>query len=119
MGVNRVKRRFKERDKTRDSFALEKKGVDMGVVGGLLMMGGAAAWFFIGLAGGIIFYYPPILFLIGVFALLKGLFTGNVAGKRRAPRRRRRSAPDSPRNDAPDADDPRFAADGGANEQPR
>jgi len=125
MGVNLVKRRFKDRDTTRDSFALEKKGVDMGVVGGLLMMGGAAAWFFIGLAGGYIFFYPPVLFVIGIFALLKGLFTGNVAGKRRAPRRRRRTvaaavdAPDDLPNDTPDADDPRFAGEGGATEQRR
>ena len=60
----------------------------------------------------------PVLFLapltFTVFALLKGLFTGNIAGKRRAPRRRRRSAGaevDIPA-DVPDANDPRFAGDG-------
>lgn len=120
MGTNRARRRFKDRDKGSDAFAPERKGIDMGMLGGLLMMGIAAAWFFIGLAGGIVFYYPPILFVIGIFALLKGLFTGNIAGKSRAPRRRRRKtasapdatdAPDAP--DAPDADDPRFAGERG------
>jgi hypothetical protein len=62
-------------------FAPEKRGIKKGVVGGLLMMAIAAAWFFIGYSLGFIFYYPPILFLIGVYALIKGLVTGNIAGQ--------------------------------------
>jgi hypothetical protein len=50
--------------------------VNAGVVGGLLMMLLAAVWFFGGLAVGIIFFYPPILFIIGLVALFKGL-SGN------------------------------------------
>ena len=34
-----------------------------------------------GLFADIIFFYPPILFLIGLFAFLKGLVTGNLSGK--------------------------------------
>lgn len=63
-------------------FAPERAGISKGVVGGIVMMAIAAVWFFAGLAAGYLFYYPPILFLIGVFALIKGLATGNVAGRR-------------------------------------
>jgi predicted lipid-binding transport protein (Tim44 family) len=49
--------------------------VNSGMVGGLLMMGIAVLWFFAGLAGGVIFIYPPVLFVIGVVSLLKGLFS--------------------------------------------
>lgn len=67
-----------------DAFSLEKKGIRMGVLGGLIMMAIAVAWFVIGWAAGYIFFYPPILFVIGVIALVKGLLTGNVAGKKDA-----------------------------------
>jgi hypothetical protein len=63
-----------------DFFAPEKKGIEKGVMGGIVMMVLAAVWFFGGYAMGIIFFYPPILFLFGLFAFAKGLFTGNVAG---------------------------------------
>ena len=63
-----------------DFFAPEKKGIENGMMGGIAMMVIAAVWFGLGYMAGVIFYYPPILFLIGVFAFLKGLLTGNVAG---------------------------------------
>ncbi len=37
------------------------------------MMVGAAVWFFVGLAAGIIFFYPPVLFVLGFIALIKGI----------------------------------------------
>ena len=40
---------------------------------GLLMMLGAAIWFFAGLAAGYIFYYPPVLFVLGIVAIFKGI----------------------------------------------
>jgi len=55
------------------------------VLGGVIVI--AVVWFFGGLAAGIIFFYPPILFVIGIAALIHGLATGNFAGNRR----RRRS----------------------------
>lgn len=55
----------------------------MGVVGGLLMMAIAVVWFVGGLMAGWIFFYPPILFIIGLIALFKGMLDGNVAGNRR------------------------------------
>lgn len=63
-------------------FNLEKRGMGAGMLGGLLMMAAAAIWFFAGLAADIIFFYPPILFIIGIVAFMKGLVTGNVAGKK-------------------------------------
>lgn len=63
-------------------FGIEKRGVAAGVLGGLLMMVIAVVWFLLGLAADIIFFYPPILFIIGLFAFLKGIVTGNVAGEK-------------------------------------
>lgn len=63
-------------------FAPERAGIANGITGGLAMIGIAVVWFFAGKAMGYIFYYPPILGAIGVYALLKGLFTGNVSGKK-------------------------------------
>ncbi len=40
---------------------------------GVLMMVGAVVWFVAGLFGGVIFRYPPILFIIGLVTLVKGL----------------------------------------------
>lgn len=68
----------------RSFFAQEKKGIQKGMVGGIIMMAIAAIWFVVGYAAGIIFYYPPILFLIGLYAFLKGLFTGNISGKKKS-----------------------------------
>ncbi len=43
------------------------------MAGGVLMMLIAAVWFIVGLAANFIFYYPPILFVIGAVAFIKGL----------------------------------------------
>jgi hypothetical protein len=61
-------------------FAPEKAGLDKGVVGGGVMMLIAVVWFAAGWAAGYIFFYPPVLFVIGLFGLVKGLLTGNVSG---------------------------------------
>jgi len=53
------------------------KGMKKGVVGGVVMMVIALVWFFGRLSAGYIYYYPPILFIIGVVALVKGLVKGN------------------------------------------
>lgn len=63
-------------------FAMEKNGVKKGVAGGVMMMLIAVVWFVVGYAAGFIFYYPPILFIIGLFAFFKGLFTGNLSGQK-------------------------------------
>ena len=64
-------------------FEPEKRGIQKGVVGGLIMIVIAVVWFFAGLAQGYIFYYPPFLFVIGIYALLKGIFTLNIVGKQK------------------------------------
>lgn len=43
------------------------------VIGGIGMMLGATIWFVVGWYAGYIFYYPPILFLIGLGSVAKGL----------------------------------------------
>jgi len=50
--------------------------VNSGAIGGILMMIIAAAWFFVGLSFNRIFFYPPILFVIGAIAVIKGLLGG-------------------------------------------
>ena len=98
------------------TFAAEKRGVSKGMLGGIVMMVIAAVWFFVALAAGVIFFYPPVLFVIGLYAFLKGLFTGNIAGKRaQRPRSRRRE--DAPSEDVPSADDARFERGEGDEDQ--
>lgn len=43
------------------------------VITGILMMVGAVVWFVAGLAADIIFFYPPVLFVLGFIALVKGV----------------------------------------------
>ncbi|HZY86690.1 MAG TPA: hypothetical protein VFE78_17780 [Gemmataceae bacterium] len=47
------------------------------MVGGLLMMLIAVVWFVLGLMADRIFFYPPILLVIGLIAVVKGLFGGD------------------------------------------
>jgi hypothetical protein len=47
--------------------------VNAGIAGGLLMMLIAVVWFVGGLMFDIIFFYPPILFILGLVAFIRGL----------------------------------------------
>jgi hypothetical protein len=47
--------------------------VDPSIIGGIVMMVGAVVWFVVGLKFGIIFFYPPVLFVLGIAAFVKGL----------------------------------------------
>jgi len=58
------------------SFRMERGMLGAGVLGGMGLMALAVIWFVAGLAGGIIFYYPPVLFIIGFVAMIKG-FVGS------------------------------------------
>lgn len=49
-------------------------GTSGSLLSGIGMMVGAVVWFLGGLALGIIFYYPLILFFIGLFTAVKGMF---------------------------------------------
>jgi hypothetical protein len=53
--------------------SLEGRIFNGGVLGGLLAMLVALVWFIVGLAADRIFFYPPILFIIGLVAFIKGL----------------------------------------------
>lgn len=48
-----------------------------GILGGVLMMIIAIVWFVGGLFAGYIFYYPPILLIVGMVAVGKGLFSND------------------------------------------
>jgi len=50
------------------------------VISGILMMVGAVVWFVVGWASGYIFFYPPILFIIGLVAMVKGLAGRSAEG---------------------------------------
>ncbi len=69
------KRRSKSRKRRseRSGFSV---AVHPEIITGILMMVGAAVWFFLGLAANRIFIYPPILFVLGIAAVVRG-FTGN------------------------------------------
>ena len=43
------------------------------IVTGVLMMAGALVWFVLGLMFGWIYFYPPVLFVLGIGAVLRGL----------------------------------------------
>lgn len=54
---------------------------DSSMLGGIALMVIAVVWFFGGLALNIIFFYPPILFIIGLVVLVKGIFAGSITGR--------------------------------------
>jgi hypothetical protein len=41
------------------------------------MMAGAVIWFVLGLMADRIFFYPPILFVLGVIAFIRGIAGGS------------------------------------------
>lgn len=73
-----------------DAFAPEKAALNMGVMGGVLLLVIAAVWFYFGWQAGYIYYYPPILAVLGIYGIVKGVSEGSVAGRKRPPPRRRR-----------------------------
>jgi hypothetical protein len=52
-------------------------GINAGVGGGCAMMAIAVVWFVVGMAAGWVFFYPPILFIVGLCAVVKGMFGGS------------------------------------------
>jgi hypothetical protein len=67
-----------------------KAGIRKGVLGGVIMIAFAALWFFVGLSLGRVFFYLAVLAVIGIYAVIKGLATGNLAGQKPGVRRRAR-----------------------------
>lgn len=80
--AKRARRELELENTEEGFFSEEQKGIKSGVLGGLVMILISVVWFFGGLAADIIFYYPPILFCIGVFALIKGAIEGNISGEK-------------------------------------
>lgn len=78
----RQKQALTEEDGNDGFFGPEKRGMKKGVLGGVIMLAIAAAWFFIGLAADRIFYYPPVLAIIGIISIFKGLAEGNMTGEK-------------------------------------
>jgi hypothetical protein len=79
-GPRKASKRKRSRPKEEEPqghFALERRVVNGGVLGGLAAMVGAVVWFVLGLQADRIFFYPPILFILGMFAVVKGLVGGN------------------------------------------
>ena len=66
-------------EKYNHAFGLEQRAFDAGIIGGILLMVVSVIWFVAGLFFDIIFFYPPILFLIGLAAFIRGLYK-TVAG---------------------------------------
>ena len=54
-------------------FGFERSLAGKGVLAGVLMMVIAVVWFVCGLYMNWIFYYPPVLFIVGLIAFIKGL----------------------------------------------
>ena len=69
-------------EETAGFFAQEQKGIQKGVLGGAIMIAIALIWFVVGLFAGYIYFYPPVLFIIGVYALVKGILKGNLKGEK-------------------------------------
>ena len=79
--IEKENRKIRQKEKEQrqgnnDSMAVEKGVFNSGAAGGLAAMGVAVVWFLVGLMNDVIFFYPPILFVIGLAALMKGLMGG-------------------------------------------
>jgi hypothetical protein len=73
----RKKRPWDESEPRRSRSSSDKGwlgGTNAGLFGGLAMVIIAIVWFVVGLSLNIIFFYPPILLIIGLIAMGKGLF---------------------------------------------
>jgi hypothetical protein len=58
-------------------FGMERGILNAGVLGGLAAMVGAVIWFVVGLLNDWIFFYPPVLFVLGMVAMIKGIMNKN------------------------------------------
>jgi hypothetical protein len=55
------------------AFSMEKSGLDAGILGGIGLMILSVVWFFGALFFlNTIFFYPPILFIVGLIAMVRG-----------------------------------------------
>jgi hypothetical protein len=69
----RFKRRRARSKSSSSSWSMPSIVVSPTIITGLLMMAGAVVWFFGALALGWIFFYPPIMFVLGLAAVIRRL----------------------------------------------
>ncbi len=70
-----------EQYENNSEFAFEKNLSKTGIIGGLGIIALAIIWLVVGLAADRLFFYPIILLIVGIFALIKGVFDN--AGRRK------------------------------------
>jgi hypothetical protein len=71
----RKKKRRRDKDGSPEGESSSQAGPYATIGGGVLMMVGATVWCIAGLAFDRIFIYPPILFVIGIVAVVRGAMT--------------------------------------------
>jgi hypothetical protein len=71
--IMRSRPSLREPERNRRGFGGSGFHINAGIGGGLAMMFIAVVWFVLGLMAGFIFFYPPVLFIVGLVALIKGL----------------------------------------------
>src|SRR5262249_49083762 len=73
-GKRKGPKKARPKKSQRRMFEAERALTNKGVLAGILMIAGAVVWFVLGLVLlDVIFFYPPILFIIGLIALIRGL----------------------------------------------
>lgn len=77
---------------TDEDASLEARLFSSGLLGGVLAMVAALVWFAVGWSAGKIYFYPPVLFMVGVCAVIKALLD-----QRTPPRTPARMPPCRPR----------------------
>ena len=65
-----------------EPFRMEKKALSSGILGGSIAMVIAVVWFFTALSFDRIFFYPPVLFIIGLIGVIKGIADKNKEMKK-------------------------------------
>lgn len=58
-----------------DTLGLNILGIKNQIIAGSIAIIGAIVWFIVGWEAGRIFFYPPILFILGLVALIRGVIT--------------------------------------------
>jgi len=76
MEANMIRRRNIRKQKLRSDFVfgLDRIGIKNGIVAGILLLFIGIIWLIVGINFGYIFWYPTILILMGVTALIIGVF---------------------------------------------
>lgn len=71
-------------EKAQATMGLDTFGIKNGIAAGVIAMAGAVIWFFAGASIDIIFFYPPLLFTLGLIALVRGIKVRRASRKKRS-----------------------------------